>query len=135
MRSGDGDRSFLLSICSLIFLSLALNASEYLISYRYVVKNAILYNEKLQISPSMQQCQGKLHQGIMLSTDNSNDLKKIILANKEEFVQYLHRLGLHVTHRSLTTNLQQSSTTTLTLPTTCFKVDFNDNFATIAPIK
>jgi len=136
MRSRDGNRTFSLRLCSVIlFSSLALNASEYLISYRYVVKNTILYNETLLISHAMQPCHGKPQKALILENDNTQDLKKIIYNNSDEFIEYIHKLGLHVSNIETTSNLQNTSTTILTLKTTCFKVDFNDNFVKIAPIK
>ncbi|MEA3331358.1 MAG: hypothetical protein U9Q29_06655 [Campylobacterota bacterium] len=136
MRSRDGNLTFSLRLCSIIFFtSLALNASEYLISYRYVVKDAILYNETLQISDAMQPCYGKLEQTLVLESDGSSDLKKIISQNSQEFTEFIHKLGLHVKHEGITTNSQNNSTIILTLKTTCFKVDFNDSFANITPLK
>lgn len=136
MRSRDGDHSILRTICALIiFGSLELYAGEYLISYRYVVKDALLYNEHLDVSPAMQKCLGKAQKSIFLDPHNSEDLRSVIEENKQEFVQYLHKLGLQVQHREKTTNFQNSSTTVLTLKTTCFKVDFNDNSVKITPLK
>ncbi|WP_304546027.1 hypothetical protein [Sulfurimonas microaerophilic] len=136
MRSRDGDRSILFSICALIiFSSLAINASEYLISYRYVVKDALLYNEHLDVSPAMQACTGLPQKSIFLDPHNSEELKTVIEKNKQEFISYLHQLGLQVQHNEKTANFQNSSTTVLTLKTTCFKVDFNDTFVRITPLK
>jgi len=136
MRSRDGNRTFSLRLCSVIlFYSLALNASEYLISYRYVVKDATLYNETLLISHAMQPCRGKVQKALILENDNTQDLKKLISKNSDEFIEYIYKLGLDVKSTQTTSNLQSTSTTILTLKTTCFKVDFNDNFAKIAPIK
>ena len=136
MRSRDGNRTFSLSICSIIlFNSLALNASEYLISYRYVVKDATLFNESLYISNAMQDCKGTPQKPLILENDSSNNLKSIISKNSNKFISYLHKLGMNVEHKELTLNAMNKSTTILTLKTTCFKVDFNDNFARIAPLK
>ena len=138
MRSGDGDRSFLFTICAIIFclfFTSAIYADEYLISYRYVVKNALLYNERLLISPAMQKCKGTTYSNIILDNKKNDTLKHLIQKHREEFLAYLHHLGLQVWHREQTTNMQNSSTTVMTLPTTCFKVDFNDNSVTIAPLK
>jgi hypothetical protein len=136
MRSGDGNRTCTLSIFKLIllFYSLVLSAGEYFISYRYVVKDAILYNENLDVSRAMHKCLGNPSNPLVLENNGTNNLKTIITQNKEEFSSYLHQLGLEVKHSSLNLNLQNSSTTTLTLKTTCFKVDFNDNFVRIAPL-
>ncbi len=136
MRSRDGDRTFSLSLCSVIlFNSLALNASEYLISYSYTVKDATLYNETLHISKAMKKCSGTPQKSFIFDTDGEEDLKKIISNDKDRFINYIHKLGLHLMHDEKTQNYQYSSSTTLTLKTTCFKVDFNDNFARIAPLK
>jgi hypothetical protein len=136
MRSRDGNRTSTLSIFKLIlfFYSLALSASEYLISYRYVVKDAILYNEKLDISKSMHKCHGKPLTPLILENNGNHNLKEIISQNEEEFSSYLHQLGLNVKHSEFNLNQHNSSTTILTLKTTCFKVDFNDNFVKIAPL-
>lgn len=136
MRSRDGNRTFSLRLCSVIlFNSLALNASEFLISYSYTVKDATLHNESLLISKAMKKCSGTEQKSIILENNGNKDLKKIISNNNEEFINYIHKLGLHIEHNEKTKNYQHSSSTTLTLKTTCFKVDFNDNFARIAPLK
>ena len=136
MRSRDGNRHFSLRLCSVIlFNSLALNASEFLISYSSTVKDATLHNESLLISKAMKKCSGTEQKSIILENNGNKDLKKIISNNNEEFINYIHKLGLHIEHNEKTKNYQHSSSTTLTLKTTCFKVDFNDNFARIAPLK
>ena len=136
MRSRDGNNYRSLAICSVIFFnSLVLNASEYLISYRYVVKDAILYNESLLISKTMKSCIGKPMNFIELSHNGANDLAEIIDENSIEFINFIQKLGLHIEHKEFTLNAQNTSTTILTLKTRCFKVDFNDNFAKISPLK
>ncbi len=136
MRSRDGNRTFSLRLCSVIlFNSLALNASEFLISYSYTVKDATLYNETLHISKAMKKCSGTPQKSFIFDTDGEDDLKKIISNDRERFINYIHKLGLHLKHNEKTIDYQHSSSTTLTLKTTCFKVDFNDNFARIAPLK
>jgi len=138
MRSRDGNYNFSLSISVgllLLLSSLALNASEYLISYRYLVKDAVLHNETLSISKAMQKCKGYPYNPLILETRDDKNLKKIITAENEKFINYLHKLGLSVEHKDTTINFQYSSVTILTLKTTCFKVDFNDNFVKISPLK
>ncbi|WP_294929196.1 hypothetical protein [Sulfurimonas sp.] len=137
MRSRDGNLNFSRRLCSVVILfsSLALSASEYLISYKYIVKDAILYNETLLISKAMTKCEGTPQEEFILQNSSEDNLKKLISKNPQEFIEYIHKLGMHVNHDEKTINLQNSYTTVLTLKTTCFKVDFNDNFATIAPLK
>ncbi len=133
-RNGNKNRSF--ALCSVIlFYSLALNASEYLISYRYVVKDMKLLNESLQVSRAMKKCNGLKQNYIELPHQDNKNLSKIIDKNSKEFIDFIHRLGLDMEHKSLTNNAQYSATTILTLKTTCFKVDFNDYFARITPLK
>lgn len=135
MRSRDGNNYQTLAICSVIlFHSLVLNASEFFISYRYVVKDATLYNESLQIAKAMKKCDGTPYKSIsLLSKDD--DLKKTIKENSEEFLDFVHKLGINVNYSSKTLNSIHSSTSILTLKTTCFKVDFNDSFAKISALK
>jgi len=145
MRSRDGNHSITRAICSVTLLLLsslvcppwlrALDAKEFLVSYRYVVKDATLYNETLHISNSMKKCIGEPQTALVLPAFGDENLKLTISKNSEQFIEYIHRLGLHVEHKETTINSQNKSTTILTLRTTCFKVDFNDNFAIITPLK
>ncbi len=136
MRSRNGNHYFSRRLCSIIlFYSLTLSASEYLISYRYIVKDAILYNESLMISHAMKKCSGTSYKPLQLENNGSKNLSQIITLNHEIFINYIHKLGLDVQHNEETINAQNKSTTILTLKTQCFKVDFNDNFAKITPLK
>jgi hypothetical protein len=83
----------------------------------------------------MTKCQGKPQEEFILQNSAQGDLKELLSKNPEEFIEYIHKLGLHVNHDEKTINMQNSFTTIMTLKTTCFKVDFNDNFAIIAPLK
>jgi hypothetical protein len=134
MRSRDGNNYLSFAISVVFLYSLAVDAGEYLISYRYVVKDLIIYNESLLISHAMTKCDGDPQKPILLPRKDSKDLKTIIDNNFEEFIDYIHKIGLEVSHKGLTVNAQNTSTTILTLKTTCFKVDFNDNFAKISPL-
>ena len=136
MRSRDGNHTFTHSVLALILLSsLALNASEIFISYRYVIQDAILYNESLQISKAMKKCSGTPKEKLTLEHHDKKNIHDIISDNSQIFVEYMHKLGLHVEHDMLTTNMQSTSNTILTLKTRCFKVDINENFAIISPLK
>jgi UDP-N-acetylglucosamine enolpyruvyl transferase len=83
----------------------------------------------------MQKCVGIPQTSLLLESDGSRDLKVIISKHKEKFISFLHKLGLNVEHQEKNINFQNSSTTILTLKTTCFKVDFNENFVKISPLK
>lgn len=138
MRSRDGNSYFSFSVpvtLTLLLSSFALHADEYLISYRYLVKDATLYNEMLQVSKAMQPCSGKPYSTLVLESSDEKNLEKLISTSNEFFINYIHKLGLHVSHQSITQNSANSSVTILTLKTTCFKVDFNDTFVKISPLK
>ena len=136
MRSRDGNNYRSLAICTVVFFnSLVLNAGEYLISYRYVVKNATMYNESLQISHAMKPCAGDVLSFIELPIVRSTELDLIIKENFLEFIDYLHTIGLNIEYHSFTNNSIYNSTTIHTLKTTCFKVDFNDRFVKMSPLK
>ncbi|MDF1875536.1 hypothetical protein JHD48_07300 [Sulfurimonas sp. SAG-AH-194-I05] len=135
MRSRDGNNYRSLAICSVIlFYSLSVHASEYLISYRYVLKDLVLYNESLQISRAMQKCQGSLSQSLILNTLGKKNFKQIINNNAQKFIDFIHENGMHVEHKSQTKNFKNTSVTILTLKTTCFKVDFNENLVRITSL-
>lgn len=135
MRSRDGDSAFIRIIYTIVLTTLSLQAQEYLISYRYVVDNATLYNQTLQVSRAMTKCQGKALESFTLDYDSTKTLKQNLLENEELFLHSIGKIGLHVEHRSTTHNSQAYSRTILTLKTTCFKVDFNDSLAIITPLK
>ena len=142
MRSRDGDPTILRrfgAVVLFLFLCEMLQAGEYLISYSYTIKNALVYNEKLQIAKAMQPCEGELFgRSLYLAypeDEDSEPLKKIILENFDDFFSYISKLGLEVEHHEKSANMQDSFTTRVLLPTTCFKVLFNDSFVTITAIK
>jgi len=137
MRSRNGDRPFIRSICTTIIVSSLsfLNAQEYLISYRYVAKNALSYNESFHVSHAMTQCGSQSYEPLILENTDNNNLKATLLKNFDLFFDYAKKLGLHVRHEEHTLNHQSSAFTTLTLKTTCFKVEFNDSFVIIQALK
>jgi len=83
----------------------------------------------------MQKCKGIPYNPITFNSKGDKNLKKILNTNNERFMGYIDKLGLSVEHSESTRNYMNSSITILTLKTTCFKVDFNDNFVTISPLK
>lgn len=83
----------------------------------------------------MQKCDGEPQEELILENSTDGDLNNLISQNSNEFLEYIHKLGLHVEHKEQTINMRNKFTTTLTMKTTCFKVDFNDNLAIIAPLK
>lgn len=137
MRSRDGNYNLLFSICTLILCFCNLNGDEYIISYRYVTKDAILFNDSLDISRAMMPCTGKSRgsQLLLTASNDSKNLKNIILQNSDQFFNYINTLSLHVKSDDQIINGVSSSLTTVTLKPTCFTVEFNDNLVKISPFK
>jgi len=138
-RNGNNTSSFstFISICvCFLYISTFLQADEYFISYRYTVKNSIIYNKVFLISKAMKKCTGTTHtKALILNKEKSNTLKDILLKNEDIFFQYLFKIGLNITNHDQCLNNINTSFTIITLKTTCFKVDFNENFVKIAPLK
>ncbi len=83
----------------------------------------------------MTSCEKKPFMQPLKLTNQNNNLKKTIEKEKENFVNYLSKIGMEVKNKSKNTALVNSSFTTITFKTMCFKVDFNDNFVKIQPLK
>jgi hypothetical protein len=83
----------------------------------------------------MQVCHGSPSKYIIFENTTNKDLNSILSSHHEEFIEFIHKIGLSVEHREKTSDYQNSSTTILTLKTTCFKVDFNDTFVKISALK
>jgi len=83
----------------------------------------------------MKKCHGKPYATLILNPQKENNLKELLVTNKEQFTNFLYKIGLNIKHEEETINSINHSYTVLTLKTTCFKVDFNDNFVKIAPLK
>jgi len=76
MRSRDGNFSLSFTIFFIIFFNYTtLLADEYLISYRYVIKDAVIYNEQLNISKAMKKCSGDVQNYINLLGSSDTLLK------------------------------------------------------------
>jgi hypothetical protein len=111
-------------------------ADDYYISYHYSVHNALLYSEDLYVSKAMKQCSGvATKQTLILENNTSLTLDMLLKKNYDTFINYLNTLGLCVRYNNTTNNFKSETRTTLTFRTHCFKVDFNDNFVKISPLK
>lgn len=84
----------------------------------------------------MTKCKGDiLGKSLILPANDAKDFKAVVAKHREEFIDYIHTLGLYINNSGITTNNQIQTTTVMTLRTTCFKVDFNDTFVKISHIK
>ena len=111
-----------------------LYADDYLISYRASSLNSRLVHENLWVSKSMTPCLGNRHRSITLLRDNNNTLKTTINNHEEEFFNFLTQQPLHLKSNQHIQHDKHNSIETLTSPTQCYAVDFNDDFVTITII-
>ena len=135
MRSRDGDSPYLFTIYALV-VSTTLSASSYYISYSSLVRNATLVNDELLISKAMRPCSGKpLYRPYRLILESESDFIEVLESKREDFLEYLSHVALHVRGRSGSINATIDDEIELRFKPTCFKVDFNDGLAKITPMK
>ena len=130
MRSRTRNRHLLLTILTLLCAS-ALHGEDYLIGYRLTTKNSQIFHEQLSVSKSMSPCIGKKLSYITVTREHNDSIKTILLQNEEEFLHLATQQALHLqSHQNISTQ-EHTSSETLTLPTQCYAVEFNDDTATI----
>lgn len=133
MRSRDGNRSFTLTIYTLVFASL-LNAENYIVSYRSVVTNQIISSEQLLVSQAMTPCDEPSNPPLKLISNQEN-FKALIEENHDEFLDYLARQGILISSTQSSNIKHYQSRMILEFPSQCFTVEFNDGFVIITPLK
>jgi len=83
----------------------------------------------------MKKCNGTPQRSLDLILQGEDNLMQLVSNNNEAFRKFIEKIGLEIDHKEKTTNFQNSSSTIITMKTSCFKVDFNDNFAKISHLK
>ncbi|MGZ5209242.1 MAG: hypothetical protein ACXWB0_09520 [Sulfuricurvum sp.] len=130
MRSRTRNRHLLLTILILLGAS-ALHGENYLIGYRLVTQNSQIFHEQLSVSKSMSPCMGGKLSSITVAREHNDTLKTTLLQNEEEFLTLATQQALHLQSHQNISSQQHSSSETLTLPTQCYAVEFNEETATI----
>ena len=130
MRNRTRNRPLLLAAFQIIS-ACTLIGDDFLIGYRVTTKNSAVLTEKLSVSKSMTPCIGIKKHSIILPRQPDERLKNTLSQNENEFFTFVTQQSLHVqSHQNI--NVQShNSTETLTLPTHCYAVEFNDDTATI----
>lgn len=134
MRSRTRNGYVLLTACQIIS-TLILSADDYLIGYRASSLNSRLVHENLSISKSMTPCTGNHQKSLTLPRDSNDSLKSTLTAHEEEFLDFLTQQPLHLKSNQHVLQDKHNSTETLTSPTQCYAVDFNDDFVTLTHLK
>lgn len=109
-------------------------ADDYYIGYRLVAKDIQPINETLFVSKAMRPCVSiQTPPTLTLKRISNEPLETLI---KREQTAFLEFAALHEIHIKNNDQLYASSThsiNSLTLPTRCYAVEFNDEWVTIAP--
>ena len=131
MRSRNGNCSFILSSIALI-TTLSYGADHYYIGYRLTTKNAQPVEEHFTISKAMQPCSKYTDFLLTLPRHSDETLETLLTREETSFIEYAaeHEIRLKSNESSSKANIQ--SIQTLTLPTRCYAVEFNDHFVTIS---
>lgn len=135
MRSRTRSCYRLFTVYQIISASLALGADDYLIGYRASSLNSRLTHENLSISKSMTPCIGNHHKSLTLPRDSNDTLKLTLDKHEEEFFDFVTQQPLHLKSNQNIQVQKHTSIDTLTVPTQCYAVDFNDDFVTLTHLK
>lgn len=120
----------LLTLCSSLF------AEQYIISYSSAVRNSILLNEKISVSKAMTECEGVVvGDSISLKHKKNNSLRTTIRENRTTFDTFVQKLPFSIRSYETIDISHINSLLILKMPPSCFTVNFNEDFVTIAPIK
>lgn len=134
MRSGTRNRTFLLTVFTLISTS-ALLGDEYLIGYRLTTQNSILVSDRISVSKSMTPCLGSKQESLFLPRQSSQKLQALLNTHEDEFIEFATQQTIKLQSHQNITNHEHTSSDSMTLPTQCYIVDFNDDSVTISLLK
>lgn len=134
MRSRDGNRHFLYAICA-VTAALSLLADDYLIGYRLTTRNAQSIDESLTISKAMMPCPIKRGLPLILIRENNESLNTLLARNETAFLEYATSQALRLKSDDTLVDTNIKTLQTLTLPTKCYAVEFNDRSVTISLLK
>lgn len=119
----------------LLALFSSLFAEQYIISYSSAVKNSILLNEKISVSKAMTTCKGEIGKEVRLKLIKNDSLYTTIKKNRTKFDIFVQRLPFSIRSYETVSIKSINSLLILKMPPSCFTVNFNEDFVTIAPIK
>lgn len=135
MRSRNGNFPFLFSGFTLIFV-LAIKADDYYIGYRLTAKNTQAIHETLSVSKAMQPCGSLEHSAILVLNHAPDETLESVLKREETaFLEFASYQEFHVKSNDRLSASNTQSLNSLTLPTKCYAVEFNNESVTITATK
>ncbi len=131
MRSRNGNRPLVFTSLALI-TTLCTGVDHYYIGYRLTTKNAQPIEERFTVSKAMQPCKEYGNFTLNLPRLSDQTLETVLNLERSTFIEYAaeHELRLKSNETLSFANIQ--SLQTLTLPTRCYAVEFNDHSVTIS---
>jgi len=108
---------------------------EYLIGYRLSTQNSTLVSDQITVSKSMTPCLGKKQESLSLSRQSTQTLQALLNSHEDEFIEFATQQTLWLQSRQNVSNHGHNSRDSITLPTRCYVVDFNDDLVTISLLK
>ncbi len=135
MRSRNGNCPFIFSSLALI-TTLCTGADNYYIGYRFTAKNSQAINETLSISKAMKPCDPSNDSPVLILKRIPNETLETLLEREQSaFVEFAASQELRIKNNDTSTKYQDQSLNSLTLPTRCYAVEFNNESVTIAATK
>ena len=136
MRSRNGNRPFIFTYLTVI-TTLSLGADNYYyIGYRLTSKNTQPINETLTVSKAMQPCT-LFHpsSAITLERKTNENLQTLLQREQNLFLEFAATNELRIKSNDTFTLTNTQTLNSLTLPTRCYAVEFNDESVTITATK
>lgn len=135
MRSRNGNSPFIFTHLAII-ATLCFGADNYYIGYRLTAKNTQAINEKLSISKAMQPCSPTTEfPFLVLKRYSGESLQSLLEREESAFVEFAATQELRVKSNETFSLKHSESQNSLTLPTRCYAVEFNNESVTIAATK
>jgi hypothetical protein len=132
VRSRNGNRPLLFT-SFILSSALCFGTESYYIGYRFTVKNTQAYNETLSVSKAMQPCQVTTAplQRIVLQRIGNESFESLLNREKSLFIEFALPMEIRIKSNDTLHTHSLQSLNSLTLPTKCYAVEFNDEFVTI----
>lgn len=132
MRSRDGNLPFLFTSLALI-ATLSFGTEYYYIGYRISTKNTQPYNENFSLSKAMQPCiiTGTSNHPLVLKRLENESLTALLNREKNHFIEYASSAEIRIKSNDTLHQDALLALSSMTLPTQCYAVEFNNELVTI----
>ncbi|HLD23290.1 MAG TPA: hypothetical protein VJA83_05055 [Sulfuricurvum sp.] len=135
MRSRNGNFPFLFTSLALIS-TLSCGADNYYIGYRLTAKNTQAINETLTVSKAMQPCLTYPHSSLIVFKRNCDETLETLLKREQtRFLEFAATGELRIKSNDTFGTSHLQTLNSLTLPSRCYAVEFNDESVTITSTK